>query len=1078
MLVEEHDSHSAAETPAKLADVADLAAAKFTPGSAGKKAADAAPGVGRGRLAGPFASASAGSDRNERLADRTAGGRATGGRKMPRVSEGAADADKVHAAFVDKVSLFRDKQLRTAQEGEAAERTERGRLVPCALVLPHGAKATPMEQQVMAIKAKSPDTVLLIECGYKFKFFGRDAEIAAKVLNIFHHMDHSFLVASIPVFRLQVHLRRLVEAGYKVGVVRQTETAALKAVSANKSKQFERKLCEVYTKSTMLVEDVDVLGEHTNVATGGAGGSVYMMCVSEETCADDKVSIGVVCVDTASGDIVYDDFQDGTMRSELAARVTHLQPRELVLPDELSSESRKLLARLTGGAQGDRGAARVETIAARHFAPASAAEAVRRFFEKQQKPSAQGAGGTGVGDGCAEMGCVREGQIGAWGAESVSKLPGVVQRCLGGLMHYLSEFKLEQVLSLTSNFWRFTSASHMALDASVLENLEVLRNQNDGAEHGSLLWLLKSTRTAFGARLLRHWVTHPLVDRARIVARHDAVQELMGDPPALEQLAAHLRGLPDLERALARVHYGKCTPHELVAVLRAFLRLAGLAADARAQAPDLRAELLRALVGQLPDVAPRLQALLDELHLPAATRADERGKPAPDHHNLLRGYRVRAQHPRIFDLKEEAAGVEAQLAVHLRDVRRLLGMPDLEYRSILTTPYLIEVPIAKNSKVPRDWLKMNGTQKCARYHSPEVQELYAKLLRVQESLDAECARAWLEWQHSVAECYPELRQMVQCLAVIDCLLSLASVAQNGGWTRPEMAPDGEHCLEIEQGRHPMVDAVMGSGFVPNSTALAAGGETAMVITGPNMGGKSSYIRQNALIVIMSQIGSFVPAEAVRMGVFDAVYTRMGAEDFIAQGRSTFMVELQEASDILRRATNRSLVIMDELGRGTSTHDGTAIAYAALRTLVEEIKCFSLFVTHYQLLCQMQEDLPGRVGNHHMSFLEQDGDRVAFMYRLVPGRAGASFGLNVALLANLPRKVVDVAKHKSGQLEQAVKQRVELRSGAVFARVMALLMGGAAAAGQGEGEDVDPATVAELRELAAEARLLVAGASRA
>jgi len=508
-----------------------------------------------------------------------------------------------------------------------------------------------------------------------------------------------------------------------------------------------------------------------------------------------------------------------------------------------------------------------------------------------------------------------------------------------------------------------------------------------------------------------------------------------------------------------------------VAVLRAFQKLSGLVADAKAQAPDLQSSLLRALIKQLPDVSSKLQGFMEELDLSSATKTDDKGKPAPDHHNLLKGYRSKKEFPHIFELKQEVAEVQKEFTEHLKDCRRLLGLPNLDYRSILTTTYLLEVPNEKAGKVPRDWLKMNGTQKCSRYHSPEVQDLHAQLLQLQETLDKACSKAWQEWQHSVAECYAELRQMVQCLGVLDCLQSLADVAQKGGWVRPEMVEADAHCLEIANGRHPMVDSIMGSGFVPNSTALAQDGEVAMVITGPNMGGKSSYIRQNALIVIMAQIGSFVPADSVKMGVFDAVFTRMGAEDFIAQGRSTFMVELQEASDILHRATNRSLVIMDELGRGTSTHDGTAIAYATLRTLVEDIKCFSLFVTHYQLICQMQHDIPGRVGNHHMAFLEEGGDRVAFMYRLVKGRAGASFGLNVALLANLPRKIVDVAKVKSKQLEGGVQKKVQERSGKIFARVVALV---GTAGSQALGDD----QVAELRALAGEARGLVASGGTA
>jgi len=216
---------------------------------------------------------------------------------------------------------------------------------------------------------------------------------------------------------------------------------------------------------------------------------------------------------------------------------------------------------------------------------------------------------------------------------------------------------------------------------------------------------------------------------------------------------------------------------------------------------------------------------------------------------------------------------------------------------------------------------------------------------------------------------------------------------------------------------------MGGGYVPNDVTLSHSGQKAMVITGPNMGGKSSYMRKTALLVIMAQVGSFVPADELHMGVFDNVFTRMGAEDFIAQGRSTFMVELQEASDILVRATSRSLIIMDELGRGTSTHDGTAIAYATLRTLVEDVSAFTLFVTHYQLICQLETELPTKVGNYHMGYMEEGDNRIAFMYRLVKGSAKRSFGLNVALLAKLPQEIVDRAAHMSKRLEAQVQKKL-------------------------------------------------------
>jgi DNA mismatch repair protein MSH3 len=437
------------------------------------------------------------------------------------------------------------------------------------------------------------------------------------------------------------------------------------------------------------------------------------------------------------------------------------------------------------------------------------------------------------------------------GGESVVKLPPAVVCCLGGLLHYLSEFKLDRVLGLTSNFWRFSSPSHMMMDASTLINLEVLQNQDDHTEQGSLLWLLRRTKTAFGARLLRHWVTHPLLDKERILARHDAVDELMEDPPAIEAIAKHLKGIPDLERALTRLHYSKCSPNELVAVLRAFIKVGELARDAKQEADSLRSSLLGWLVRGMPEPSSKLEAFLNEMDLKAACATSNSGKAEPDTRNLLKGYKIKSQYPSIYAIKQGVSEVEDRLQEHLIECRRILGLRDLEYKTVLTSSLLLEVPNSATSRVPKSWIKINGTTKAGRYHSPEIQELQQELNRLHERLAAETNVAWQEFQARVAECYGQLHSVVQRLAVLDCLLSLADVAKTGGWCRPTLYDD--HQLRVVGGRHPMVDALMGSGYVPNGIDLNHSGQVAMVITGPNMGGKSSYMRQTALLVIMAQV---------------------------------------------------------------------------------------------------------------------------------------------------------------------------------------------------------------------------------
>ncbi|EKX32881.1 hypothetical protein GUITHDRAFT_148329, partial [Guillardia theta CCMP2712] len=293
------------------------------------------------------------------------------------------EAKKRHEQFVKKVSLFKERLDREEKKEvtDSQSSFQSVDLVPTDLTYPKGAKLTPFEEQVVEIKKKHPDVVLLVECGYKFRFLGRDAEIASKVLHIFHHIDHNFLTASIPTFRLQVHIRRLVEAGYKVGVVRQMETAAIKAADAKRrNSNFRRELCELFTKSTMMVEDVEIVG-HSFSPSSSSSSSVYLMCVYEqEGGGEEEADVGIVCIDTSSGDIVYDSFKDDRTRSELESRLCHLQPKEMVLPENLSVNSMKLIKRHVGGRQ--KSSTRVEIISPNLFKQAAAHRAISSFFDK------------------------------------------------------------------------------------------------------------------------------------------------------------------------------------------------------------------------------------------------------------------------------------------------------------------------------------------------------------------------------------------------------------------------------------------------------------------------------------------------------------------------------------------------------------------------------------------------------------------------------------------------------------------------------------------------------------------------
>ncbi|XP_062941752.1 DNA mismatch repair protein Msh3 isoform X5 [Cynocephalus volans] len=776
---------------------------------------------------------------------------------------------------------------------------------------------TPLELQYMEMKQQHKDAILCVECGYKYRFFGEDAEIAARELNIYCHLDHNFMTASIPTHRLFVHVRRLVAKGYKVGVVKQTETAALKAIGDNKSSLFSRKLTALYTKSTLIGEDVNPLiklDDAVNVDEIMTDTSTnYLLCICEnkENVKDKKkgnVFIGIVTypdsvqnlgflgpfrtirlpcsigVQPATGEVVFDSFQDSASRSELETRISRLQPVELLLPSDLSEPTEMLIHRATAvGVRDDR--IRVERMEHIYFEYSHAFQAVTEFYVKD------------VVD-------VR----GSQSFSGIVNLEKPVICSLAALIRYLKEFNLEKMLSKPENFKQLSNEMEfMTINGTTLRNLEILQNQTDMKTKGSLLWVLDHTKTSFGRRKLKKWVTQPLLKLREINARLDAVSEVLhSESNVFGQIENHLRKLPDIERGLCSIYHKK---------------------------------------------------------------------------------------------------------------------------------FMIEVKNSAVSCIPTDWVKVGSTKAVSRFHSPFVVENYRHLNQLREQLVLDCSAEWLDFLENFSEHYHSLCKAVHHLATVDCIFSLAKVAKQGDYCRPTLQE--ERKIIIKNGRHPVIDMLLGEQdqYVPNSTNLIGDSERVMIITGPNMGGKSSYIRQVALITVMAQIGSYVPAEEATIGIVDGIFTRMGAADNIYKGRSTFMEELTDTAEIIRKATSQSLVILDELGRGTSTHDGIAIAYATLEYFIKHVKSLTLFVTHYPPVCELEKSYSQQVGNYHMGFLvnedeskqdpgeeEQIPDFVTFLYQVTRGIAARSYGLNVAKLADVPGEILKKAAHKSKELEGLVTMK--------------------------------------------------------
>ena len=883
-------------------------------------------------------------------------------------------------------------------------------------------KLTPLEKQVLAIKRDHQDTLLIVEVGYKFRFFGEDARVAAKELSIvcipgkFRFDEHPseahinrFASASVPVHRLHVHVKRLVSAGHKVGVVRQLETAALKAAGDNRGKAFERGLTNLYTKGT-YIDDQESLEPAAAGDGGNAPATGHLLCLTETAPkgwgSDEKVHIGLVAVQPQTGDIIYDDFEDGWMRSELETRILHIAPLEYLIIGEVSKATEKLIKHLSASKTnifGDN--ARVERKEKPKTMAAQAYSHITKFYADKMSTA----------DPASSQ--IETSQENGTLLDKVHKLSENATICLSAMIEHLQEYGLEHVFDLTKYFQSFSARSHMLLNGNTLNSLEIYLNQTDHSERGSLFWTLDRTQTRFGQRLLRKWVGRPLLDRAKLDERVAAVEELKDGEATMtvdriKSLLGKTRG--DLEKSLIRIYYKKCSRPELLSVLQTLQMIAQEFAHVTSPAESgFKSGLLSDAVAALPRIGDDVIEFLERISMQDAKENDK--------YNFFR------EGSETDDIKDHKVGilmVEQDLNEFKAVAAEKLKRKKVDYVTVAGIEFLIELDNTTLKNVPASWAKISGTKKFSRYHPPEVVRYLRERDQHKEALANACDAAFSDLLGELGSKYQAFRDCVQSLATLDCLLSLAEIATQPGYCKPEFTD--QVGVDITGGRHPMVEQLLLDAFVPNDVHLSSDQTRALLITGPNMGGKSSYVRSVALIAIMAQIGSYVPADSVRLGLLDAVFTRMGAFDNMMKGESTFMVELSETSDILKQATPRSLVILDELGRGTSTHDGVAIAQAVLAHMVADLKSLTLFITHYQTLARMAEQFDGELKNVHMRFNEQknadgSGD-VTFLYEVGEGVAHRSYGLNVAKLAGLPKALIERAAGESAKMESEERRR--------------------------------------------------------
>ena len=549
-----------------------------------------------------------------------------------------------------------------------------------------------------------------------------------------------------------------------------------------------------------------------------------------------------------------------------------------------------------------------------------------------------------------------------------------------------------------------SESDYLLLDAATLANLEVLESRDASRPRGSLWSVINATRSAMGARTLRRWVTRPLKVRDAIFDRHDAVDELTRSRAILEIMTARLTKIADLERLASRVTLRSATPRECLALADSLL----MTGELRDAMQPLQGPLLRALRERLDPVGAVVSAIATTVADNPPMNAREGGVIKPGVDRELDELRAIAR-----DSKSVLMEIEAR-------ERERTGIGSLKVRFNSVFGYYIEVSKTNLARVPPDYIRKQTLVNAERFITPDLKVLEEKIVGAEEKSSAIEVRLYDELLEDVSRASTSILATGRAVGEVDALGSLATIAVRNRYVRAALSDDAEIC--VEDGRHPVIEAITAERFIPNHTDVQRDRNGIQVITGPNMGGKSTYLRQVALIVLLNQVGGFVPATKARLGVFDRIFTRVGASDQLARGESTFMVEMHETANILNNATDRSLIILDEVGRGTATFDGLSLAWAIIEHLHDSGAGITFFATHYHEVTDLAKTKP-RVANYSVAVKEWN-DQIIFLRKVIAGAADKSYGIQVAKLAGIPREVIDRAREILSTLERHERDLVE------------------------------------------------------
>src|SRR6266567_2550487 len=867
---------------------------------------------------------------------------------------------------------------------------------------------SPIRTQYLQIKRQNPDAILFFRMGDFYELFDDDAEIVARELEIaLTRRDwgrgEKSPMAGVPHHAVDGYIARLVGKGYRVAVCEQMSDPAL-------SKGLvDREVIRIVTPGT-IIDPAMLATKRNNFLAGVVVG---------------RQAVGLAYVDITTGEFAVTQFNTPEPELSIQQEMARVAPAEIIIEshnNHLGSRKRRWLAAAMSektvtrvGSNGNPNADVEEALAAAHDTYATNGTSNSIPLDDDDDDSAPLekllAGIAGhvtpydaryFSEDDARHRLLTHFDVASLEGFGCAHLPLAI-RAAGAVLAYVQETQKGLLRQLTSLETYYTN-SFMTLDPHTRRNLELFESGRTGSIKGSLLWVLDKTRSPMGGRLMRRWIGQPLLDIQVLHHRQQIISELLTDTLTQARLAEGLKKAGDIERLINRVRQRIATPRDLVA----------LAGGLRAAA-DVRAALPANAEECMPTLAQLVQRLADNEETISLIESAIVDEPPL---NTSEGGVIRPGYSEELDnVKHTSKSGQQWIAEMEQRERKRTGIPNLKVGYTKVFGYFIEVSKSHLSRVPQDYIRKQTLTTGERFLTPDLKEQETLILNAQERSSKLESELFAQLRAEIAiHATERILNTAHALAEIDVYLSLASVAAQHNYCRPQLN-EGD-TVHIVAGRHPVIEqSQVDMPFIPNDVELSNRQAQILIVTGPNMAGKSTYLRQVALIVLMAQIGSYVPAEAATIGLVDRIFTRIGAQDDLATGQSTFMVEMVETATILHHAKPRSLIILDEIGRGTSTYDGLAIARAVVEYLHNSRRCGArtLFATHYHELVEVARMLP-RIQCMNVAVSEEEG-HVVFLHKIVPGGADKSYGVHVAQLAGIPRPVIHRAEEILAELEQ-------------------------------------------------------------